>query len=158
MNKKVTNTIFLTVLVGLIILIIALIQLPSEDNSNKSSYSISSSQQEKLTNKLKPYMQKEDASFNKAKVTKDKIIIYFDDDDVEAPVTDNGLKSVLETSYQDAQKYQKQCGTKLPYEFKDKSSGTIAKCSNGGNGWFKELSNGVNNEKTKLNFKSGETE
>ena len=127
------------------------------DDDDDETFTASQSQQTNLTNKLNQYTQREDASFNHFEVRKDKIIITYDDADVEAPVQDAGLESVLETSYKDAQKYQKECKTKLPYEFKDKSSGTIAKSSYSGNGWFKELSNGANNDTMKFNFDTGET-
>lgn len=135
----------------------ALFLLVGCSDGSSQQYTVTSSQRTKLKNELNQYTQKEDASFNHFEVKKDKIIISYSDADVESPVTNAGLESVLETSYEAAQKSQKKCGTKLPYEFKDKSSGTIAKSSYLGEGWYKQLSDG-SHQKIKFNFKTGDAE
>ena len=129
----------------------------SDRSSQQKQYMATSSQQTKLKNELNQYTKKEDASFNRFEVKKDKIIITYSDADVESPVTNAGFESVLENSYEDAQKYQKKCDTQLPYEFKDKSSGVIAKSSYSGKGWYKQLSDG-SHQKIKLDFKTGDAE
>lgn len=146
------------VLIVIILLFLIGVFGGNDDANNKKPYTITSSQKTKLQKKFTNYTDKWDSIFEKAEVRKNKIVITFDDDDVEAPVADAGLEAVLENSYSKANKIQKQCNTRLPYEFKDKSSGTFAKSSHSGKGWFKELSNGEFNDKMKFNFKTGDAE
>ena len=127
------------------------------DSSSQEEYTVSRSQQIKLQKKYDKFTANWNALFEKAEVKRDKIIITFDDDDVEAPVADAGLESILENSFKKANAIQSNCHTKLPYEFKDKSSGVISKSSYSGQGWYKQLSDG-SHDKIKLNFKTGDTE
>lgn len=109
-----------------------------------------------LVTELNNYAQtNENADFKKADLKGNNLIVYIEDDYVEA-VNDYGLESYLEDTYKQINKYQKKNNTKLLVVFKDKASGTFAKSSYAGKGWFK--STDTTNEKYNFNFKTGDVD
>ncbi|MDO5009150.1 MAG: hypothetical protein Q4E15_09655 [Lactobacillus johnsonii] len=109
-----------------------------------------------LVTELNSYAQtNENADFKKVEVKGNTLTVYIADDYVET-VNDYGLESYLEDTYKQVNKYQKKNNTKLSIVFKDKASGTFAKSSYSGKGWFK--STDTTGEKYNFNFKTGEVD
>lgn len=127
----------------LAVLLLGLVSFSSTASASKSG----------LVKSLNKFAQSdEDANFTMAEIKGKKLVIHIDDEYVEK-VNENGLQSYLQDTYKQVHKYQKKNGTKLSIVFKDKASGTLAKSSSSGKGWYKHAT-----DKEKFNFKTGQVE
>jgi hypothetical protein len=116
------------------------------------SSNVSANKAELLTD-LNNYAQtSEKADFSKVEVKGNRLIVHIDDGYVET-VNEYGLESYLQNTYKQVNKYQKKNNTNLAIDFKDKASGTFAKSSHSGKGWYKS-----SDGKSNFNFKTGEVE